>query len=143
MNIIQATPSIYAAKPSGSIKTTTHWIQREALLPPSFSSIVTLGGRLPTTPIYNERGLLESSADDRADGSQEARKIAAKDAALDESTRLSASIAANTPYAYAVSLLFVNVAAASIEIAKKLPKAIPGVQPVSPAFPSAAARTRP
>lgn len=143
MNIIQATPSIYAAKPSGSTKTATHWIQRETRMPPSFSSIVTLSGRLPTTPIYNEKGLLESSADGGADGSQEARKIAAKNAALDENTRLSASIAANTPYAYAVSLLFVNSAAISVEIAKKLPKTIPGVQPVSPAFPSAAIRARP
>ncbi len=136
MNIIQATPSIYATKHSGNIKPMTRLIQKESIMPPDFSAIVTLSGRLPLSITYNGKGILGSPTDD-LDAAKDARMNAAKDAALDKNTRLSASIAANTAYAYAVSLLYVNLAAISFALAKKSPKVAAGIQPVSPTLSSA------
>ena len=131
MNIIQATPSIYEPKHIGSVRSSTHVEQKERVVQPTPSSIVTLG-EIPTISTnYNKNGLFESDINN-IDGAKKASDILAKEAMLDENTRLSASIAANTPYAYAVSLLYVNSTTNSYILAKMLPKAISGIQPVSP-----------
>lgn len=131
MNIIQATPSIYEPKHVGSARSSARIEQNERVVQPSLSSIVTLGDRPTISTTYNKNGLFESE-ENTIDGAKKASDILAKEAALDENARLSASIAANAPYAYAVSLLYVNSTTNSYILAKMLPKAISGIQPVSP-----------
>ncbi len=131
MNIMQATPSIYGPKHIGSVRSSAHVEQKERVSLPTPSSIVNLGESATISTNYNKNGLFESEVNN-IDGAKRASNILAKEAAQDESTRLSASIAANTPYAYAVSLLYVNVATNAYILAKMLPKTISGIQPVSP-----------
>jgi hypothetical protein len=45
---------------------------------------------------------------------------------------MAASISANSAYAYAVSLLYVNTATISYVVAKMAPKIMAGIQPVAP-----------
>ncbi len=130
INIIQATPSIHEAKRIVSFRSIARPEQKAQVLQPSPSVIVTLGKSVAEPLVYNKDGLIESA--DSVDDAMNASDKVAKRAIQDQNTRMAASIAANSAYAYAVSLLYVNTATTSYAAAKILPKAITGIQPVSP-----------
>ncbi len=131
MNIIQATPSIHEAKRIVSFKSIARPEQKERIFQPSPSVIVTLGKSVSEPLIYNKDGFIESATNSVDDAMNASDKVSKK-AIQDENTRMAASISANSPYAYAVAQLYVNTGAVSDVVAKMLPKAIAGIQPVSP-----------
>ncbi len=130
MNIIQATPSINESWRITSFKSIDRPEQKERILQPSPSVIVTLGKSVSDPLIYNKDGFI-GSVDSVDDGMNASDKVT-KQVIQDQNARMAASISANSPYAYAVAQLYVNTGTASETVAKMLPKAIAGIQPVSP-----------
>lgn len=127
MNIIQATPSIYATRFSPSLRVMTRTEQKA--VEPTLGVVVTLGCKHASLETYNKDGCIESISTN-VDGLES--NVAEKAANQDKNTRLSASIEASSAYAYAISLLYVNVAVNSEGMAKKFSKVATGIQPVSP-----------
>jgi hypothetical protein len=119
--------NVYPTKFPSGLRAATRVEQK--ISEPALGVLVTLGCKHIDLKIYNKHGCIESTTAE-VDGTES--NDAENAANLDENARLTASIQANSAYAYAVSLRYVNVVVIPEVVAKKFPKVPTGIQPVSP-----------